>query len=408
MTTSLSGGYGFYYARNFAGYEFFTGAGGGLNMDTGEGTRPAVGQWTHVVGVSDGGANISIYVNGYLVGTANNATTPFTANPSAPFYIGCRRDSTLFYNGAMGDVAFYNYMLSPAQIRNHATIGLPLKLAISPSPLVITDSKPVGTPYDGLNNGAAWQSANSDGTTTRNGVMQFTSTNATGQITGFGYPSLGSTNGTIMFWMRTGPADTTTGSEGAIVFDWRSSSGLAIAQHDTNNGDAVFIQAQNNYNHFNSVASPSDNKWHHIAITYDQGPTGFVMLFFDGAFDSTALNSSAWSWPVGNMLELGRDTMYDGGYWETFNGALDDFRMYNRILTTNEIDQAMGGAIVDASALQIRYNFNTAPGGYAVTWPYGSLMSTPAITNSFSTISNVTSPFPVSPQGVQRYFRGLQ
>jgi hypothetical protein len=273
---------------------------------------------------------------------------------------------------------------------------------------VIADSKPVGTPYDGLNNGAVWQAANLDGTTTRNGVMQFASSNATTQITGFGYPSLGSTNGTIMFWMRTPQADTNSGTEGAIIFDWRSSVGLAIVQHDVYHGNSVFIQAQNNNNHFDSIVNPSDNKWHHVAITYDQSAIGFVTLFFDGAFDSTAPNSAAWSWPVGQMLELGRDTMYDNGYWETYNGALDDFRMYDRILTTNEIDQAMSGAIVDASALQIRYNFDTAPGGYAVTWPYGSLMASPAITNSFGTISNVTSPFPVSPQGVQRYFRGLQ
>lgn len=402
--TSLSGGYGFYYARNFNGYEMFTAAGGALTMDTGSGNRPPIGQWTHVAGVCDGSNNIYLYVNGYLVGTANNVGTPFAANPSAVFYIGCRRDSTLFYNGSVGDVAFYNYELTQAQIQRHVSIGLPLQLAIGPSTNVVADTKPAEPPYDGLNNGATWLASDSDGTTTRNGVMSFNATNSTGQITDFGWDGLDTTNGTIMFWMRSAGTDPASGNEGAIIFDWRSTSGLAIVQHDAG---TVFVQAQNNFNHFDSVANVSDGKWHQVAITYDQGASGFVTNYIDGTYDSSALNSQAWAWPAGQVMEFGRDTRYDGGYWEFYNGSLDDFRMYNRILTPAEISAAHGGSLVDTNALVLRFNFDNPPDGNAVTWPYGSLQSAPVVNGSFNTLSNITSPFPVAPHpDVQKYFRG--
>ena len=109
------------------------------------------------------------------------------------------------------------------------------------------------------------------------------------------------------------------------------------------------------------------------------------------------------------MLELGRDTLYDGGYWRNYNGAMDDFRMYDRILTAPEISSAYGGAVVDATALQVRFNFDNAPGGNVVTWPYGFLQSAPVLTGPFNTISNVTAPFPIAPHSdAQKYFRGLQ
>jgi hypothetical protein len=112
---------------------------------------------------------------------------------------------------------------------------------------------------------------------------------------------------------------------------------------------------------------------------------------------------------VGQLIELGRDTLYDGGYWRNYNGLMDDFRIYNRILTAPEVAQAAGGAVVDSSALQVRFDFNSPPGGLAVTWPYGSLQSAPAVNGPYTTVTNVTSPFPVAPaSGPQEYFRGLR
>jgi hypothetical protein len=196
------------------------------------------------------------------------------------------------------------------------------------------------------------------------------------------------------------------GNEGGILFDWRSSRGLALIHYDDG---SVFVQAQNNYNHFNSVTHVSDNKWHHIAITFDQTALGGVTMFIDGAQDSSAFNSQAWFWPEGQVFELGRDTLYDGGYWRNYDGQMDDFRIYNRILTQPEIASAQGGAVVDASALTVQLNFDTPPGGYAVSWPYGTLQSAAQVNGLYNSITNISSPFPVAPKSApQKFFRGLR
>jgi hypothetical protein len=400
-------GYILYSLNGGSGWTVQLGNASGVTVAFNGATPIVAGNWYHVALTYDGGNNAVLYTFGYVDGTSANAGGGnFIPNPSAPFQIGQRNLGAFPFNGSMDEVAFYNYALTQTQLQKHVGIGLPLKLAISPSTNVVADTKPSGTRFDALNNGGAWQASNSDGTTARSGVMQFTSTNATGQVTDFGYNELGTTNGTIMFWMRSAGTDLTGGNEGGILFDWRSNRGLAIVQYD--NG-TVFIQAQNNFNHFNSVATVSDNKWHQVAITYDQDAAGGVTLYIDGAFDSTAPNTAPWFWPVGQLLELGRDTLYDGGYWRNYDGAMDDFRMYNRILNASEISSAYGGAVVDASALMLRLNFDSPPGGYAVTWPYGSLQAAGAVKGPYNTVSNVTAPFPVAPLSVPlKFFRGLQ
>jgi hypothetical protein len=400
----------------FVIYQFNGGSGWTVQMGNAAGVTVQIigvtpivpGNWYHGALTYDGSSNVVLYTFGYVDGTANNAGNGnFIANPSAPFEIGVRNAGAFPYLGRIDEVAFYNYALSQAQLKSHVGIGLPLKLAISPSTAVIADTKPSGTPHDGINRGATWVASDSDGTTVRNGVMGFNSTNNT-QITDFGYSDFNSTNGTIMFWMRSAGVNTSSGNEGAILFNWRPSNGgggIAFIQHDAG---TFFVQAMNNYNHFDSVANISDNKWHHCAVTYDQSVSGGVTLYVDGAMDTFAPNSAPWFWPSGQTVELGQDNLYDGGYWRNYTGLMDDFRIYNRILTPAEISQALGGAVVDASALQLRFNFDGPPNGYAVTWPYGSLQSASIVTGPYNTITNVPSPFPVAPaSSPQKYFRGL-
>jgi hypothetical protein len=402
-------GFVIYQINGGPGWTVQMGNAAGVTVQIIGATPILAGNWYHGALTYDGTNNVTLYTFGYVDGTASNAGNGnFIPNPSAPFEIGVRNGGAFPYNGRIDEVAFYNYALSQNQLKSHVAIGLPLKLAISPSTAVIADTKPSGTAHDGLNRGAVWVASDSDGTTTRNGVMSFNSTNNT-QITDFGYSDFNSTNGTIMFWMRSAAVNTSSANEGAILFNWRpggGQGGIAFIQHDAG---TFFVQAMNNYNHFDSVANVTDNKWHHCAVTYDQSVGGSVTLYVDGTLDTTALNSAPWFWPSGQTIELGQDNLYDGGYWRNYTGLMDDFRIYDRILTPSEIGQALGGAIVDASSLKLRFNFDGPPNGYAVTWPYGSLQSAPIVTGPYSTITNVPSPFPVAPaSSPQKYFRGLR
>jgi hypothetical protein len=127
QTQSRSGGYEFYLNGNYPGYEFHTAASGGYNMITGDDAVPATNQWFQVVGVYDGVSTIFCYVNGRPAATTSgnpgysDSSPPFVPNSLAAFIIGSRQDNVRYFNGAISDVAFYNYALSPAQVSNHWT-----------------------------------------------------------------------------------------------------------------------------------------------------------------------------------------------------------------------------------------------------------------------------------------------
>jgi hypothetical protein len=394
------------YQRNGGnGLTFEMGNSAGITVEVIGATAFEPNNWYHTAIVYDGASNVTAYVFGYVDGTSAVGNGSFVPNSSSPFEFGIRNGLALPYNGTLDDIAFYNYALSQAQLKAHVASGLPLTVSANASASVVADEKPDSPFYDGLASAVTWEPSDSDGTTTRSGVMQFVDTNVS-QITDFGYPAFDFDQGTIMFWMRSSGTDTSDGAnEGAIIFDRRSSSGTAIIQHDDGN---LFFQSQNNYAHFESSATVSDNKWHHCAYVFDDSITGSATLYIDGVMDSSTANANAWSWPAGTKMEIGADTMYDGGYWRNYNGLLDDFRLYNRNLTPTEIGQAMSGAIVDASALQLQFNFSTAPNGLLVTAPYGSLLSATVVTGPYTSVTNASSPLPVAPHGVQMYFEGKQ
>lgn len=416
---SRSGGYEFYNELNYAGWEFHTAAVNNYNALTGDGTAPAIGEWYHVAGVFDGFA-IYLYVNGEPASTfftdspaLEEGTPVFAPNAAVDFYIGCRSDLARFFSGSMCDVAFYSHALTQDQLRRHVFAGLGSSINVSLTRVagIVADSKPVGTLHAGVNNGATWLAANSDGATTRNGVLSFDG-NVTNQVTVAANPDLNSTQGTIMFWMRSsGTVGSATG--GAMLFDHRTSDpgGDIIVQNDDG---SIAVQAQNGssrngsgntVNAF-SAGSVSDNNWHHIAYVYDQSATGSTILYIDGAESMNQANSYAWNWPVVQEIELGasHDT-----YWKAFNGQMDDFRVYNRVLTAGEIASVhTSDTLVDTAALKVRLNFDTAPAdGLGVNWtPSVALPQVgTAASGTFVDQANGRTPYLVVPTAAKAFFR---
>jgi hypothetical protein len=375
-------------------------------------TTVVPGTWYHVAMTYDGGSNATLYVFGYPEATSTNAGGGnYVPNASVPFQIAQRTSGGAFpFNGELDEVAFYNYALSQSQLQSHVTIGLPIRLGIAPSTTVVADTKPVGIPYNGFNAGASWVASEFDGTSLRSGVMHFTAiagTNKADQVYVPAYSDLLNTNGTLMFWLRAGtnvPSSGYAQGPSAPLVQWRNNNGGCGFY--INNDQTLFVQAMNNYCNFNSIGNVADGKWHNVAFTFDQGPGGGITCYLDGALDSQGFNSQAWHWTPTAVVELGTD--FNDGYWQNYNGSLDDVRMYNRILTQSEIQSAMSGSIgiVDISSLKLRLEFDAPPGGLAVSWIYGSLQVAPGLTGAFTTISNASSPYPVAPAlAPQSYFR---
>jgi hypothetical protein len=364
------------------------------------------GEWAQVAVVGDGSpGTLRMYTNGGLAGFRSHVLPV----PSAyPFNIGGGGIFDVagnFFNGQIDEVAVFDKALSGDQICSlfvKAT-GRPVSLGIRIGGNIVVDSKPVGTQHNGANFGAEWADSNMDGNfVTREGVMQFVATE-TDQITLAPDPDFNSSQGTIMFWMRS--AGTAGGGDfAAILMDRRSDfSGDVITQTDSGE---IFVQARDSggsVNAFSSTRTVNDDRWHHIAYVYDQA--GATTLYIDGVQAGSQVTSRPWSWDVAQQIELGRS---HDGFWRAYNGAMDDFRIYNRMLTDIEIGRVVTlDDLVDTTALKVRFNFDAAPTGVSLSWLCGILQCTDTLVgSSWTDVPNAISPYVVYTQAApNRFYR---
>ncbi|HTI68537.1 MAG TPA: LamG-like jellyroll fold domain-containing protein [Candidatus Limnocylindria bacterium] len=275
-------------------------------------------------------------------------------------------------------------------------------LTIVPRPFVV-DSKPLGTAIDGADFGATWLASSKDGANvTRPGVMSFSAA-AKSQITLPASDALAPASGTIAFWVRTGTTNVGTGNEGAILFDHRTGSGMIIAKEDDG---TILAQPNGSGNSVTSAKSVADNRWHHVAVVYDVSDVGGVAIYIDGVLDNSNANSSAWSWPAGQEIELG--SSHDA-YWRSYDGLLDDVRIYDRQLSDVELALVVAGdALVDSTSLQVRLNFDAEPvAGISVNWMLSgdTLQSADVVTGPYTDVAGATSPYSVPATAAQKYYR---
>ncbi len=273
----------------------------------------------------------------------------------------------------------------------------PFVLTVMPGG-VIEDTKPAGTPHPGLGYKTTWLASSTDSSSaTRTGVEQFSAANG-GQIVTPPNSDFDNSTGTICFWVQYSiPLSSFPGrgAEAAMLFDRRTTNGTIIG---LNVGGDIEFQALGGVNTFIGAKYVVDGNWHHVAITYDQSSNGVVSLYVDGALDTSQANTNTWSWPPGQEIELGRS---HDPYWYVYDGQMDDFRMYNTVLTPTEIAAigtlATSDMLEEPNALAVRYNFDSGTYGNSISWPFGILQSSPAIGPSavWTTVTNAISPMPI-------------
>ncbi len=353
------------------------------------------GKWHHVAAVRRNGTEGVIYIDGAVAAS----TTSATVAPLIPLRVGIGgdlRDRNSFFGGKISDVAIYNYALSGSRIGIHAAHGLLGTGDIVLSTVAggfVADTKPVGTLHPGINYGSTWEASVTDDSqlVTRTGVASFS---GSGQIVIADSADFNTAQGTITFWLRANAPIPGPGNEAAILVDWRTTTGTIIGLDD---GGGIFWQGPPSARNQFSAGYVPDNNWHHIAVTFSQVVDDTISIYIDGVLWGSHPVEAAWTWPSGQPVELG--TSHDG-WWKKLNGQMDDFRIYNRILTPEEIGQVFtSDALVDTSALKVRYNFDTADVGTSLTWPTGSLQRSRTLgsTADWETVSGATPPYPFLP-----------
>ena len=304
--------------------------------------------------------------------------------------------------GQLDESALYARALSESELTSLFVTGTgaPLKLDIATGG-VIEDTKPSPPLLPGLNFGSTWTATSADAaSTTRTGVQAF-STPPGQQIQIPASPSIATPTGTLTCWVKS-PAPTGPGSEAAMLYDFRTSAGTVFAINDAG---FLFVQCAGGANTFTDTTQLADDLWHHVAITWNQNAAGTIAVYIDGIASSETTNTAAWSWPTSTAPLIGKSR---DPYWRHFSGQLDDFRLYNQILSGAEIAQIKAtGALAVPTALTLRYDFPTAGTGLTLTWPFGILETSTSLTPSpsWSLVPDATSPYPVIPDGARRFFR---
>jgi hypothetical protein len=279
---------------------------------------------------------------------------------------------------------------------------------------IVYDSNPDYPQHDGVNSGATWLVSSTGGSVTRDGVMSFDALETNG-ITVPDSSVFDGPSGTISFWMQSSGTDTNAaGNSGASVFSRTvaTTSGgneFILVQADKSSGAGAYTLeffAPNDAVALYSTKTVSDNKWHFIALTFNQGSNGFADLYIDGALDQTNANGgNAWTWPSG-PLQIASTT---DPFWRPYNGNLDDFRYYSAALTLSEISSIYtSGALADPTDLQVQFNFTAAPGeGIVLSWLESSavLQSAPTVIGPWTPITGASSPYTIVPVASQQFFR---
>lgn len=275
---------------------------------------------------------------------------------------------------------------------------------------VVYDSNLANPQHVGLNMGATWEASSSDGTLNRTGVMSFTAANSNG-ISVVDSPGFDGPVGTVSFWMRSAGTDTSLPGENGTLFcrpNGTSGNDFLISQLD--GAPNLYIQGPTGSgNVIESQGGVSDNKWHFVALTFDQSAAGGIALYIDGALDTTNSNGGAWSWDIGQPLEIGYSS---DPIFRDYNGLLDDVRYYSAELSSSQIATIYSGAnngpLVNTNALQLQFNFSSAPsGGLDVNWMNSSavLQSAPTVSGPWTDLPGVKSPYTLVPGATQQYFR---
>ncbi len=381
----------------------------GIYWDWGSGLVAPADTWTFVAMVVEPTKATFYMSDGTTLKSAVHTAThdPLAVTSALGFGGNQPGRSDRTYIGQLDESAVYNRALTLSEINTLfiAGTGAPLRLQLSPGGM-IQDSKPVGTLHPGANTelSCAWLASSTDSAATpvtRTGVEQFATTNAS-QIVIPADADFNAPVGTIMFWMLANAPIPGPGLEGAILFDRRTTSGTVIVLNDAGN---IFVQCAGGANSFSAAYLP-DGLWHLVAVTYDQSASGSVAIYVDGMSQGSQANSAAWSWPATQQIELGRshDT-----YWKRYDGLMDDFRIYNRVLTDPEIASVYASdALVDTAALKVQYNFTTAGIGQTVSWPFGTLLSSPVLGPSanWTPVSGAAPPnYPFMPTEPALFFK---
>lgn len=168
-----------------------------------------------------------------------------------------------------------------------------------------------------------------------------------------------------------------------------NSAGWFVAFEPPYNGyqGGIQFQAAPDFNPSEPSITPLGlNKWYQACYTYT-GSNGLCNAYLNGALVDSVNNFYSSSVSPRNLTIGAQEYQVPGQYNYFFSGKLDDFRIYNRALATNEVAQLY--AIESAPVVSLTYAVKPTFSALAIGTNYQLQVST-SVTGTFT---NFGSPF---------------
>jgi len=298
------------------------------------------GTW-HLVTVVRAANKLSVYVDGLL---DNYGTSAGTANIScnAPFSLGYLYPSagtlSYYYVGSLDDVRVYNRALDPSEIEslhNAPQGGWAFNEDGGTSAIDSSSQENNQT----LGSDAAWSTSGQSGSClVFNGASHSYS-----RMTNTSFGNFGTSDFTVSCWLNDGTAPvsanqyfiskrTTTG-HGSLFNACVTTAGKITAQVDQDSSGTN-----------NTVTTGStvitDGAWHLVTIVR----TGATLsVYVDGSLDGSASAAGTANISNAGPLSLGYLYPYPTTLADFYVGSLDDFQVYNRALSVEDIQALYAG-----------------------------------------------------------------
>jgi hypothetical protein len=331
-------------------------------------------QWVHVVGVRNGSEK-HLYINGVLDNTATTAGV--VTGKSAGVYVGCRQSEAsnriYFFNGRIDDVRIYNRDLSAEEIQELSQAGM--------------DDPVAHWKFDEGSGTAAYDSAgNNDGTIygaqwadgLLDGALRFDGEDDCVSFGDIHELEFGHRDFSLSLWFYTEGTHNTAGAYhyGHILSkydDQGDSRQWAIGQDDAGRLNFYTNPTGESSTHEDLFSGESgyQNQWVHV-VGVRNGSAKY--LYINGVLNNTATTAGVVTGKsAGVYIGCRQNLISDRIYF--FNGIIDDVRIYNRVLSAEEIEQLHyhGAAGVEATYYVDGVNGNDDNDGLSLATAFATI-----------------------------------
>ncbi len=345
------------------------------------------GQWHHLAIAYDGSSSangVSMYIDGLLqtVSISEDSLTDSILS-SAPATIGAI-NGLLYYTGEIDDVRIFDHSLTELEVQNlynendaAPSVPAPIGAAVNLDAGLVASYLFSGDASDGSGNGYDGTLVGASPIADRFGeagsAFYFDGVNDRIDLPAAVLNYERTDTFSESFWVKSNASGT-----GNNVIAKMQLSGAVRGLNVTLNDGLMNIylvnyQPINRILVRNSKSVLNDNQWHHVVVTYDGSSTAAgVAIYVDGERETTETVADNLT---GSILNNETPTIGSRNSAKYYSGAIDDVRIYDRVLTADEVDaldtydptepvwmtiEPLAGSVAPGDSMPITFTFDTA------------------------------------------------